>query len=225
MQREKVIAYASRQLKVHEQNYTTHDLELGSVVFALKMYMHYQYGTKYTVFIDHKSLQQILEAQIEALKPENLEKEDVGTSAAGGPAVGIDPLPVGTSTAPLAKTVVASMDVSTVAISYVSSLALSAAASPSSKFLPFIGASSPDPSAAPPSLSSNSLTLAFNLVTSISRASNLTASSEYFLYRLVYKAINSLIVCCILPSTASGEVTLGAESWGNVEDIAMVALS
>nr|GEU29497.1 retrotransposon protein, putative, Ty3-gypsy subclass [Tanacetum cinerariifolium] len=53
MQKEKVIAYASRQLKVHEQNYTTHDLELGSVV-------------------------QILEAQIEALKPENLEKEDIG---------------------------------------------------------------------------------------------------------------------------------------------------
>ncbi|GJX03024.1 putative reverse transcriptase domain-containing protein [Tanacetum coccineum] len=37
MQREKVIAYASRQLKIHEKNYTTHDLELGSVVFALKI--------------------------------------------------------------------------------------------------------------------------------------------------------------------------------------------
>nr|GEW89294.1 putative reverse transcriptase domain-containing protein [Tanacetum cinerariifolium] len=142
MQREKVIAYASRQLKVHEQNYTTHDLELGSVVFALKIWRHYLYGTKFTVFTDHKSLQhildqkelnmrqrrwlellsdydcdiryhpgkanvvadalsrkerieplwvralvitidlnlpkQILEAQIEALKPENLKKEDVG---------------------------------------------------------------------------------------------------------------------------------------------------
>nr|GEV48241.1 reverse transcriptase domain-containing protein [Tanacetum cinerariifolium] len=139
--REKVIAYASRQLKVHEQNYTTHDIELGSVVFALKMWRHYLYGTKCTVFTEHKSLQhildqkklnmrqrlwlellsdydcniryhlrntngvadalsrkerikpltiralvmtidlnlpkQILEAQIEALKPENLEKEDV----------------------------------------------------------------------------------------------------------------------------------------------------
>nr|GEU54021.1 putative reverse transcriptase domain-containing protein [Tanacetum cinerariifolium] len=127
---------------VHEQNYTTHDLELGSVVFALKMWRHYLYGTKCTVFTDHKSLQhildqkelnmrqrhwlellsdydcniryhprkanvvadalsckerieslrvralvmtidlnlpkQILEAQIKALKPENLEKEDVG---------------------------------------------------------------------------------------------------------------------------------------------------
>nr|GEV58969.1 hypothetical protein [Tanacetum cinerariifolium] len=111
MQREKVIIYASRQLKVHKQNYTTHDPELGSVVFALKIRRHYLYGTKCTVFTDHKSLQhildqkelnirqrrwlellsdyelmtigldlsrQILEVQIEALKPENLEKEDVG---------------------------------------------------------------------------------------------------------------------------------------------------
>ncbi|GJW67542.1 putative reverse transcriptase domain-containing protein [Tanacetum coccineum] len=142
MQREKVIAYASRQLKIHEKNYTTHNLELGSVVFALKIWRHYLYGTKCTVFTDHKSLQhiidqkelnmrqrrwlellsdydcdiryhprkvnvvadalsrkerieplrvralvmtigldlpkRILEAQIEALKPENLENEDVG---------------------------------------------------------------------------------------------------------------------------------------------------
>ncbi|GJT19474.1 putative reverse transcriptase domain-containing protein [Tanacetum coccineum] len=140
--REKVISYASRQLKIHEKNYTTHDLELGSVVFALKIWRHYLYGTKCTIFTDHKSLQhildqkelnmrqhrwlellsdydcdiryhpgkanvvadalsrkerieplrvralvmtigldlpkQILEAQIEALKPENLENEDVG---------------------------------------------------------------------------------------------------------------------------------------------------
>nr|GFA23571.1 retrotransposon protein, putative, Ty3-gypsy subclass [Tanacetum cinerariifolium] len=115
MQREKVIAYASRQLKVHERNYTTHDLELGSLVFALKMWRHHLYGTKGTMFIDHKSLQHILDQkdlnvrqrrwlkllsdydcdiryhpgkanvvadalspQIEALKPENLKKEDVG---------------------------------------------------------------------------------------------------------------------------------------------------
>ncbi|GKD79869.1 putative reverse transcriptase domain-containing protein [Tanacetum coccineum] len=142
MQNEKVIAYASRQLKIHEKNYTTHDLELGAVVFALKMWRHYLYGTRCTVFTDHKSLQhildqkelnmrqrrwlellsdydcdiryhpgkanvvadalsrkervkplrvralvmtiglnlpkQILEAQIEALKPENLTAEDVG---------------------------------------------------------------------------------------------------------------------------------------------------
>nr|GEV30368.1 putative reverse transcriptase domain-containing protein [Tanacetum cinerariifolium] len=56
MQKEKVIAYASRQLKVHEKNYTTHDLELGAVVFALKMWIHYLYGTKCVVFTDHKSL-------------------------------------------------------------------------------------------------------------------------------------------------------------------------
>ncbi|GJR63852.1 putative reverse transcriptase domain-containing protein [Tanacetum coccineum] len=44
MQKENVIAYASRQIKVHEKNYTTHDLELGAVVFALKMWRHYLYG-------------------------------------------------------------------------------------------------------------------------------------------------------------------------------------
>ncbi|GKD41563.1 putative reverse transcriptase domain-containing protein [Tanacetum coccineum] len=60
MQREKVISYASRQLKIHEKNYTTHDLELGSVVFSLKLWRHYLYGTKCTVFMDHKSLQHIL---------------------------------------------------------------------------------------------------------------------------------------------------------------------
>ncbi|GJZ98254.1 putative reverse transcriptase domain-containing protein [Tanacetum coccineum] len=46
MQRMKVIAYASRQLKVHEKNYTTHDLEFGAVVLALKIWRHYLYGTK-----------------------------------------------------------------------------------------------------------------------------------------------------------------------------------
>ncbi|GJS19062.1 putative reverse transcriptase domain-containing protein [Tanacetum coccineum] len=61
MQREKVIAYASRQLKIHEKNYTTHDIELIAVVFALKFWRHYLYGTKCTVFTDHKSLQHILD--------------------------------------------------------------------------------------------------------------------------------------------------------------------
>nr|GFC12862.1 putative reverse transcriptase domain-containing protein [Tanacetum cinerariifolium] len=61
MQKEKVIAYASRQLKVHEKNYTTYNLELGAVVFALKMWRHYLYGTKCVVFTDHKSLQHILD--------------------------------------------------------------------------------------------------------------------------------------------------------------------
>ncbi|GJY33820.1 putative reverse transcriptase domain-containing protein [Tanacetum coccineum] len=107
MQNEKVIAYASRQLKIHKKNYITHDLELGAVVFALKIWRHYLYGTKCTVFTDHKSLQhildqkelnmrqrrwfelltmtigldipkKILEAQTEPRKPENLKTEDVG---------------------------------------------------------------------------------------------------------------------------------------------------
>ncbi|GJT89229.1 putative reverse transcriptase domain-containing protein [Tanacetum coccineum] len=61
MQRKKVIAYASRQLKVHEKNYTTHDLEPGAIVFALKMWRHNLYSTKCVVFTDHKSLQHILD--------------------------------------------------------------------------------------------------------------------------------------------------------------------
>nr|GEU62024.1 reverse transcriptase domain-containing protein [Tanacetum cinerariifolium] len=61
MQRENVIAYASRQLKVYEKNYTTHDFELGSVVFALKIWRHYLYGTKCTVFTDNESLQHIFD--------------------------------------------------------------------------------------------------------------------------------------------------------------------
>ncbi|GKB82270.1 reverse transcriptase domain-containing protein, partial [Tanacetum coccineum] len=59
MQRGKVIAYASRQLKIHEKNYTTHDLELGAVMFALKIWRHYLYGTKSVIYTDHKSLQHI----------------------------------------------------------------------------------------------------------------------------------------------------------------------
>ncbi|GJR62287.1 putative reverse transcriptase domain-containing protein [Tanacetum coccineum] len=61
MQKEKVIAYASCQLKVHEKNYTIHDLELGAVVFALNMWRHYLYGTKCVVFTNHKILQHILD--------------------------------------------------------------------------------------------------------------------------------------------------------------------
>ena len=60
MQREKIIAYASRQVKNHENNYTTHDLELEAVAFALKIWRHYLYGTKCTIYTDHKSLQHIL---------------------------------------------------------------------------------------------------------------------------------------------------------------------
>nr|GEV52108.1 putative reverse transcriptase domain-containing protein [Tanacetum cinerariifolium] len=87
MQNEKVIAYAARQLNIHEKNYTTHDLELRALVFDLKIWRHYLYGTKCTVFTDHKSLQHILDQkelnmrqhpQTEARKPENLDAEDVG---------------------------------------------------------------------------------------------------------------------------------------------------
>ncbi|GJY17623.1 putative reverse transcriptase domain-containing protein [Tanacetum coccineum] len=111
MQREKVIAYASRQLKIHEKNYTTHDLELGAVVFALKIWRHYMYGTndydceiyyhpgKANVVADALSRKkryqplrvralvmtigldlpkQILNAQTEARKPENIKNEHVG---------------------------------------------------------------------------------------------------------------------------------------------------
>ncbi|GJW24066.1 putative reverse transcriptase domain-containing protein [Tanacetum coccineum] len=59
MQINKVIAYASRQLKIHEKNYTAHDLELGAVVFALKIWRHYLYGIKSVIYTDHKSLQHI----------------------------------------------------------------------------------------------------------------------------------------------------------------------
>ncbi|GKA82179.1 reverse transcriptase domain-containing protein [Tanacetum coccineum] len=61
MQRGKVIAYASRQLKTHEKNYTTHDLELGVVVFAFKIWRHYLYETKSVIYTDHQSLQNIFD--------------------------------------------------------------------------------------------------------------------------------------------------------------------
>lgn len=59
MHKDRVIAYASRQLKINEKKYTTHELELGAVVFALKIWRHYLYGTKCIIYIDHKSLQHI----------------------------------------------------------------------------------------------------------------------------------------------------------------------
>nr|GEW33926.1 putative reverse transcriptase domain-containing protein [Tanacetum cinerariifolium] len=61
MQQGKVIAYASRQLMTHENNYTTHNLELGAVMFALKIRRHYLYGTKSVIYTDHKSLQYIFD--------------------------------------------------------------------------------------------------------------------------------------------------------------------
>ncbi|GJR66751.1 putative reverse transcriptase domain-containing protein [Tanacetum coccineum] len=74
MQREKVIAYASRQLKVHEENYTTHDLDLGAVVFALR-----PLRVRALMMTVHNDLpKQILEAQKEALKKKNVKAENLG---------------------------------------------------------------------------------------------------------------------------------------------------
>jgi hypothetical protein len=56
MQKGNVVAYASRQLKIHERNYPTHDLELAAVVFVLKVWRHYLYGARFEAFSDHKSL-------------------------------------------------------------------------------------------------------------------------------------------------------------------------
>ncbi|CAN4103768.1 unnamed protein product [Withania somnifera] len=60
MRRGKVIAYASRRLKVHECNYPTLDLELAAIVFALKIWRHYLYGVRCEIFTDHRSLRYIM---------------------------------------------------------------------------------------------------------------------------------------------------------------------
>ena len=60
IQHKKVIAYISRQLRPHELNYATHDLELAVVVFAFKMWRHYLYGEKCQIFIAHKNLKYVL---------------------------------------------------------------------------------------------------------------------------------------------------------------------
>ena len=59
MQSGRVVAYGSRQLKNHEQNYPTHDLELATVVFALKIWRHYLYAEEFEVYSNHKSLKYI----------------------------------------------------------------------------------------------------------------------------------------------------------------------
>nr|GFD12680.1 putative reverse transcriptase domain-containing protein [Tanacetum cinerariifolium] len=88
MQKEKVISYALRKLKIHEKNYTTHDLELGAAVFALKIWRHYMEEREpplrvralvMTIGLDLP--RQILNAQTKARKPENIKKEDVGDCA------------------------------------------------------------------------------------------------------------------------------------------------
>ncbi|GJS26174.1 putative reverse transcriptase domain-containing protein [Tanacetum coccineum] len=79
----------SEDFIIHEKNYTTHDLELGAVVFALKIWRHYLYGTKCTVFTDHKRKANVVADALsrkerepplrtEARKPENIKNEDVG---------------------------------------------------------------------------------------------------------------------------------------------------
>nr|GEW74941.1 hypothetical protein [Tanacetum cinerariifolium] len=106
MQREKVTVYASRQLKIHEKNYNTHNLELGAVVFSyLKMWRHYLYGTKYPLSLGKANVvadalsqkerikplrvralvmtiglnlpSQILNVQAEAIKEENISEENL----------------------------------------------------------------------------------------------------------------------------------------------------
>ena len=59
MQSGRVVPYGSRQLKNHEQNYPTHNLELAAIVFALKIWCHYLYGEQLDVISDHKSLKYI----------------------------------------------------------------------------------------------------------------------------------------------------------------------
>ena len=59
MQKGRVVAYASRQLKKHEHNYPTHDLEVVVVIFTLKTWRHYWYGVTYEIFTDHGSLKKI----------------------------------------------------------------------------------------------------------------------------------------------------------------------
>lgn len=59
MQLGRVVAYALRQLKIHEQNYPSHDLELAAMVFALKIWRHYLYGEQFEIYTDHKSLKYI----------------------------------------------------------------------------------------------------------------------------------------------------------------------
>ena len=67
MQSGRVVAYGSYQLKNHEHNYSTHDMELAAVDFALKIWRHYLYGEEFEVYLDHKSLKYIfMQGDLEA---------------------------------------------------------------------------------------------------------------------------------------------------------------
>ncbi|GJV30065.1 putative reverse transcriptase domain-containing protein [Tanacetum coccineum] len=77
MQKGKVTAYASRQLKIHEKNYTTHDLELGTLVFALKTWRRYSYETKSVIYTVHKSLQHIFKQKELNMRQRKMETGDV----------------------------------------------------------------------------------------------------------------------------------------------------
>jgi hypothetical protein len=59
MQEGQVISYSSRQLRCHEEQYPTHDLELVAVVMALGMWRHYLHGNVVHIYIDHKTLKYI----------------------------------------------------------------------------------------------------------------------------------------------------------------------
>lgn len=61
MQNRQVVAYASRQMKIHKINYPTYDLELVVVIFVLKIWRHYLYGSEFEVFSDHKSLKYLFD--------------------------------------------------------------------------------------------------------------------------------------------------------------------
>ncbi|GJV56557.1 putative reverse transcriptase domain-containing protein [Tanacetum coccineum] len=74
MQKEKVIAYDSQQLKVHKKNYPTHNLELGEIVFSSKILEHYLYGIKHTMFTNHESLQHNLDQKELNMRPHRLLK-------------------------------------------------------------------------------------------------------------------------------------------------------
>ena len=74
MQEGRVLAYASRQLRKHEVNYPTHDLELAAVVHALKIWRHYLLGNKFHIYTDHKSLKYIFtQSELNMIKDYDLE--------------------------------------------------------------------------------------------------------------------------------------------------------